>query len=534
MLPETECDKYISNFLLKNNVNINGAITIRLLSAMDRVVKVKSLILKYRPDASKYKFKHCTLFSFFNTGNGTDICFFAVFFQLYGTDCSLPNRNSAYISYIDSVNLLPSNNRTTIYRLILLGLFEYLKQCGFQKIYLWSCPPKQHEHYILNQKPSKMKMPTRERLSKWYAELLEMGLKMKVIFSYMGIKDYAIQENWNSTSSIPYLEGDLWIVRMEEAIETVEKEERKLKLKVLKNEPKHSEEFISFKKRTKIWELMMLQIKGFHKEYFVIDLTNPLTADQRQRHDQFSETIDHFWINDRHLFVDFFFEYMLEFSSARRAQYSTYIMLHRLLSEIKRCAICHQNVDCISGELICKTCHLSMYHDCMEFKYLQIRQLPASVQELQCAPSPTKETSSNASQNPAIETVDLCADENQNDTSLSDVPIEVMEVSSSDSLVLESDAHSTNFSYSTVSEAASIIHCEVLSSNTSDSGNYTSSVRRKRIRVPLAKHSRYNERNRNNKIFRMPWRKTWESTMSTRKRFKVPTVISCVSISDSE
>lgn len=366
-LPITECDDFITKFLQSQLIDEQQKLTIRLLSDVEHPLRVKSLFHEFRSGANEFTYRNCTLYTFFDTGKDTDICFFSIFFQLYGKECAEPNRNTAYISYIDSVNLLPSQNRTKIYRTILLGLFAYLKKKDFERIFLWSCPAIESQDYIFYMKPSKMKMPTAARLSKWYKDLLQLAKELNVIHSYSGIKEFATF-NWKSIDHVPYLEGDMWVTRMEEAVTTVRQDAKKLEneinkikarclehpgstvndLKNLKELKKRLElkvqEFDS-DKNFQIWNLMKVQIDGFNSQYFTIQLTEEPSGS----HSQELQTIDKWnWVNNRHLFVDFFWGNMLEFSSERQAQYSTYVMLHRLFAESKICVQCGTAADNIS------------------------------------------------------------------------------------------------------------------------------------------------------------------------------------------
>lgn len=355
-LPATECDVYISQFLAQNNVNEDELITIRMLSDVQKLLEKKPIFDDFHQ--GKYSYRNCSLFSFFDTGNGTDICFFAVMFQLYGSDCAQPNQNTAYISYIDSVNLLPSNNRTKIYRLLLLGLIAFLKTKGYQKLYLWSCPPKQNQDYIFYMKPPQMRMPTRSRLSKWYREMLLMGVQLKVIESYKGISQHAEFEGWTGISRIPYLDGDLWVIRMEEAIMQVRKETTKLldelsRLKEKSNAATTSgsrqkfaqlavskeKELEAYNKNSRIWQLVNFQLKCFNHDYFVIQLGSSAVVEDQTSIETAKARM---WLNNRHLFIDFFWGFMLEFSSDRRAQFSTYVMLYRIFAEGKMCLKCNR------------------------------------------------------------------------------------------------------------------------------------------------------------------------------------------------
>lgn len=342
------------------DLNANDLLTIRLLSKMKNLLDVKTIIQDFRIGPSTIEFLNCSLFVFYSTEDDADICFFSVFFQLYGTNCEEPNRNTAYVSYIDSVNLYPYSDRTLIYRTILLGLFSYLKTQGFLKIYLWSCPPKQNQDYIFYMKPPTMKMLTREGLARWYIDLFKLGQKIGVIESYQGVHQYANTENWKSIDNIPYISGDLWPVRTEEAVQSVKKEHSKLEaetsnlwskckkeinekqLKILNTRfEKKLKSLNEYNMNESVWKMMNVQIKGFDKEYFIIKLSTLVgEAVVEIENPTVIETIDRSWLNDRGSLVDFLWENMLEFSSVRRAQFSTHVMIYRILAESKMCVRC--------------------------------------------------------------------------------------------------------------------------------------------------------------------------------------------------
>jgi hypothetical protein len=346
-----------------------------MLSNMEKIMNVNEALREWT-DASQYTYNSCTLFTFFNTGRGTDICFFSIYFQLYGCKCPDTIRNSAYISYIDSINLLPSNKRTRIYRMILLGLFAYLKTKGFNRIFLWSCPPKQNQDYIFYMKPPKMKMPSKARLSNWYMELFKLGAEFGVIHQYLGVHQHALAERWQNVGCLPLIEGDLWIPRMEEAVAITQKETEKLCNDVIKLKEKLKaggtknakdgqktqlkkklEEIRAYDKTAKMWKLINYQVRFFNSEYFVIQLSSEepkVDASMQQQ-----TIIDRLWISDRHILVDFFWENMLEFCDERRAQFSTHVMLYRVLVESQICIQCGmKSINGVNGALLCVHCHV--------------------------------------------------------------------------------------------------------------------------------------------------------------------------------
>lgn len=323
------------------------------------MLHVKPNVQEYRSVASELNVRTWVLFTFFDSGDGVDICVFAAYVQLYGSDCEGPNKNSAYISYIDSVNFLPSSRRTKIYRYTLLGLFEYLKTKGFKRVYLWSCPPKKHHDYIFHRKPSNMKIPTRDRLSKWYSHFLALGIEENIIISFDGIKQYAAKEEWNGLNDVPYLEGDLWPNRMEGFITTLKKQfdqinallssskaqYNKLKsnnakraVELKKRIEKHTKALDQLNIEAKLWAKMKVEFNGFNTDYFVIWLDKNINITEVE--DNQPETVERPWINSRHEFLDFFCDQMLEFSTERRAKFSSRIMLFKIFAESQICVDC--------------------------------------------------------------------------------------------------------------------------------------------------------------------------------------------------
>lgn len=365
-LPSTECDEHIDKYLKKYQINQDNSIIIRLLSDKEEVFVLKEKLASQNQMPTEVPYRNCTLFTFFDTGENTHICFFSVFFQLHGSNGTEANRMSAYISYIDSVNLMPSKDRTKIYRLILLGLFDFLSSKGYSRVYLWSCPPKKNQDYIFAMKPENMKMPTSARLMKWYQELLELGSQLMVVKSNVGIDEYAVSNGWENLSCLPLMEGDLWITRATEAVTEADKQVLKLtnamnKLKVdkekVRDTEKHKEletqrklmsgNLANFSSDRKIWEYLKVQLKGFNSHYFVIQLGADSKIDDKTLFQTNLGASEH-WLNDRHLFVDFFCGDMLEFSSLRRAQYSTHVMLNRIFLENKLCIECKLKSESLS------------------------------------------------------------------------------------------------------------------------------------------------------------------------------------------
>ena len=79
---------------------------------------------------SSFPYKAKALFAFEQI-DGTDVCFFGMHVQEYGSDCPQPNSKRVYISYLDSVHFFqPRAFRTAVYHEILIGYLEYVKMLG--------------------------------------------------------------------------------------------------------------------------------------------------------------------------------------------------------------------------------------------------------------------------------------------------------------------------------------------------------------------------------------------------------------------
>lgn len=80
------------------------------------------------PEQFPYRAK--ALFAFEDI-DGTDVCFFGMHVQEYGSECPNPNTRRVYIAYLDSVHFFrPRQFRTAVYHEILLGYLDYVKQLG--------------------------------------------------------------------------------------------------------------------------------------------------------------------------------------------------------------------------------------------------------------------------------------------------------------------------------------------------------------------------------------------------------------------
>mmetsp|Transcript_21885 Transcript_21885/g.70458 ORF Transcript_21885/g.70458 Transcript_21885/m.70458 type:complete len:1167 (-) Transcript_21885:418-3918(-) len=186
--------------------------------------------------------------------DGIDVLLLALYVYEYGADAPKPNRRRLYVSYLDSVSYLrPKTARTAIYRSILVGYLADAKRRGFHTAHIWACPPKRGDDYIFHAKPKHQRVPTDDRLRKWYAAALDQarveGVVGKVTTFYedhlaplllaplllsgsagSGAGDAAndaLDDDSKALGSLPHFEGDYWPAEVERLFDAVEKEAAK-------------------------------------------------------------------------------------------------------------------------------------------------------------------------------------------------------------------------------------------------------------------------------------------------------------------
>ncbi len=222
----------VNNYLKTVNSELTkqaGKVTIRILSSVDKICEVKSN-MKNRFDGEvteQFPFKTKAIFAFEEI-DGTDVVFFGMHVQEYGSECSAPNTRRVYISYLDSVFFFrPKELRTNVYHEILIGYLDYAKQLGYQWAHIWACPPSEGDDYIFHCHPAEQKVPKPKRLQDWYKKMLDKGIIERVVIDYKDIHKDAIENGMKTPLDIPYFEGDFWPNVLEECIKESEQEEEK-------------------------------------------------------------------------------------------------------------------------------------------------------------------------------------------------------------------------------------------------------------------------------------------------------------------
>ncbi|XP_048774287.1 CREB-binding protein-like isoform X2 [Ostrea edulis] len=231
-IPNTKLGTYLENRVnnfLKNKDAGAGDVTIKVLSSGDKVVEVKSGMKSRFCDNGEmqetFQYRAKAMFAFEEI-DGTDVCFFGMHVQEYGSDCPQPNNRRVYISYLDSVHFFqPRQLRTAVYHEILIGYLEYVKQQGYAWAHIWACPPSEGDDYIFHCHPPEQKIPKPKRLQEWYKKMLDKAIIERCVIDYKDILKDAIESNVTSATQIPYFEGDFWPNVLEESIKELDQEE---------------------------------------------------------------------------------------------------------------------------------------------------------------------------------------------------------------------------------------------------------------------------------------------------------------------
>ena len=228
-LPTTKLSMFIenrvNNYLKKKEAGA-GEVSIRVVASSEKITEVKPGMKSRFVDSGEmcetFPYRAKALFAFEEI-DGTDVCFFGMHVQEYGSECPEPNRRRVYLAYLDSVHFFrPKQFRTAVYHEILLGYLDYAKQLGYCMAHIWACPPSEGDDYIFHCHPPDQKIPKPKRLQDWYKKMLDRGIIERIVLDYKDILKQAMEDNLTSAAELPYFEGDFWPNVLEESIKELQ------------------------------------------------------------------------------------------------------------------------------------------------------------------------------------------------------------------------------------------------------------------------------------------------------------------------
>ncbi|KAI0986114.1 hypothetical protein GJ496_007518 [Pomphorhynchus laevis] len=409
----------INGFLTKSGYSsLVGKVHIRVLASFDKICEIKPRMRQYfigqMPDRLPFRSK--AIFAFQELDD-KEVAFFGLHVQEYDAKAPIPNSRRVYISYLDSVYFFqPKHLRTDIYHEILIGYLDWVKRLGYHWGHIWACPPSEGDDYIFYCHPPDQKTPKQKRLIDWYRKMLDKAILDRVVIEYHDIMKDVVDNDVKSLAQIPYFDGDFWPNVFEDSIKEMEEEERKAKEEsevvkdvtctsntlIAESDDDESMSLITSSKRCSTQKKKNqvakskaqrkqqskklaigsdLTSKVFatmdkHKEvFFVIRLSDaPSTLSDTDDIVDVDSILPSDLMDGRDAFLNFARERHLEFSSLRRAKYSTMAFLYEIHQQgsdrfVYTCNKCKSHVEvryhctiCEDYDL-CGVCHQSVTHE---------------------------------------------------------------------------------------------------------------------------------------------------------------------------
>ncbi|XP_075038885.1 histone acetyltransferase p300 isoform X2 [Mixophyes fleayi] len=410
-LPTTRLGTFLENrvndFLRRQGNSEAGEVIVRVVHTSDKIVEVKPGMKAKFVDtgemAESFPYRTKALFAFEEV-DGVELCFFGMHVQEYGSDCPPPNQRRVYISYLDSVHFFrPKSLRTAVYHEILIGYLEYVKKLGYTAGHIWACPPSEGDDYIFHCHPIDQKIPKPKRLQEWYKKMLDKSVSERIIHDYKDIFKQATEDRLTSAKELPYFEGDFWPNVLEESIKELEQEEEERKREEntgnesievgkgdsknakKKNNKKTSKNKSSLSRGNKkkpgmpnvsndLSQKLYATMEKHKEVFFVIRLIAGPTANSLPPIAEPDPLIPCDLMDGRDAFLTLARDKHLEFSSLRRALWSTMCMLVELHTQsqdrfVYTCNECKHHVEtrwhctvCEDYDL-CITCYNTKTHE---------------------------------------------------------------------------------------------------------------------------------------------------------------------------
>ncbi|CAF1255456.1 unnamed protein product [Rotaria sp. Silwood1] len=413
----SQLEQRVNTFLFDKNC-YESRVTIRVLASSDNICKVKPQLKKYYPNQvtdDGYPYRTKAIFAFQEI-EGVDVVFFGMYVQEYDEHCPAPNTRRVYISYLDTVHFFrPKLYRQDVYHEIVIGYLDYAKQLGYMYAHIWACPASENVDGIFYCHPPEQDLSKPKWLQDWCKKMLDRAIVEHIVIDYKDIMQDSLDNQVQSVLEIPYFDGDFWPITIEETIEKLGQEEDRRKQEVETAQAMEDEDFddsidpeepteISGKRKsantyekknlkkmanqqklaknqmancTNLLSIIFSTMETYKEAFFVIRLNNqiksyPAVNDTDAR-------IQCNLMDTRDVFLNFAYNNNYEFSSLRRAKFSTMVLLYELhVSTTEKftynCNRCQQLCD------ICYYCTVSEDFDlCEKFYNMQLKHEPNSL-----------------------------------------------------------------------------------------------------------------------------------------------------------
>ena len=144
---------------------------------------------------------------------------------------TLLNHHCVYIAYLDSVAYLsPSIFRKMIHQEVLISYLAFLQRHGFERAYIWACPPTKGDDYILSlflpsltpsfSHPPEQRMPNDAVLQRWYHEALASAYRRGIVTEVTNLVDEYLTGKYGvrdvALLRVPVFPVDHWTTTVEE------------------------------------------------------------------------------------------------------------------------------------------------------------------------------------------------------------------------------------------------------------------------------------------------------------------------------
>ncbi|KAF1768150.1 hypothetical protein GCK72_008112 [Caenorhabditis remanei] len=299
---EDECAKFmarkLNEFILQNNRQKKHQIPVTVVS-FTKMKEVVTSEMCPELDASDFIQKYSETVKFvyraiyaYHMIDGIDVPFFSMFVTEYPSHAG---QSWCTINYLDTVPYFESKGikRGAMHGEIILTYIDYMKSIGYENAHIWSNPPNQGDDFIFNIHPDYQTFLGQNGLNDWYIRILQKGKEDGIIQSYKTFEEKMKENVFKSMVDIPIFPDSLWSNVMKETnMETSNKN--------------------TFKKK------MQANYKKHAVDNFWLKLNEPSGSEPA-----IPTLFPHPIMGDQETFMDKCAEMNLEFSTLRRAKFSS-------------------------------------------------------------------------------------------------------------------------------------------------------------------------------------------------------------------